>query len=316
MSPRGRVARKLFKALLPILLVILLAITAACGWIVYGITRPPRAPYLVTPKTFSMVTGPVLKAADATWKNHDGTDARGWIIRGAEGAPAVILLHGYGADRSWLLNLAVKLNETTNFTVLWPDLRGHGENPPVNWTLFGGTDGDDVTAAIDYLHTLKTPAGKPHIGPRIGIYGIGLGSYAALDAAKRSAEVRALALDSVPGSPDDLIRSATNARLNMNIGLIDRLARLGMKVYGAGKYQSMPSCDLARSLREVKVLLLAGPEGDIWRRSTLDLAPCFTLPVEIKKDLSLTGANLPSSTGEQEEAYDRPVIEFFDKGLR
>src|SRR6266404_3726268 len=181
MSPRARVLRKTLKTLLPILLLILLAFVIACGWIVYSITRPPRAAYLITPQTFSTVTGPILKATDVTWKNHDRTDARGWLIRGAEGAPAVMLLHGYGADRSWLLNLAVKLNETTNFTVLWPDLRRHGENPPVNWTSFGALEGDDVTAAIDYLHTLKTQGGKRQIGSRVGIYGIGLGGYAALD---------------------------------------------------------------------------------------------------------------------------------------
>src|SRR5437660_8475628 len=173
MSPRARVLRKTLKTLLPILLVILLAFVIVCGWIVYGITRPPRAAYLITPQTFSTVTGPILKATDVTWKNRDGTDSRGWLIRGAEGAPAVILLHGYGADRSWLLNLAVKLNETTNFTVLWPDLRGHGENPPVNWTSFGALEGDDVTAAIDYLHTLKSAGRKPQIGSRVGVYGIG-----------------------------------------------------------------------------------------------------------------------------------------------
>ena len=106
-------------------------------WIVSGITKPPRAAYLVTPQTFSRVTGPMLNANDVAWNNHDGTQARGWLIRGAEGAPSVILLHRYGADRSFLLNLAVKLNETTNFTVLWPDLRGHGQNPPVNRTLPG-----------------------------------------------------------------------------------------------------------------------------------------------------------------------------------
>src|SRR5256885_12667394 len=93
----------------------------------------------------------MLQAQDGAWENHDRTQARGWVIRGTEGAPAVILLHGYGADRSWLLNLAVKTNETTNFTVLWPDLRGHGENPLVNWTSLGKVEGDDVTAAIDYL---------------------------------------------------------------------------------------------------------------------------------------------------------------------
>jgi len=316
MSPRRSAVRRMVKAFLPIIFVVLVAVAAVTLWIVRGVTRPPRAPYLVTPQTFSQVTGPILNANDVNWPNHDRTTARGWLIRGAEGAPAVILLHGYGADRSWLLNLAVKLNETTNFTVLWPDLRGHGENPPVNWTLFGTVEGDDATAAIEYLHSLKSPAGKPQVGGSIGVYGTELGAYIALDAARRSPEVRALALDSVPASPDDLIRAATNGRAGMNNGLLQHLARLGVRIYALGKYQATSSCDLARSLHVPRVLLLTGAESDPWRPSTMELGKCFSGTVEMKKDLTLTGANLPNSTGQQEEAYDRPVIEFFDKALR
>jgi len=267
----------------------------------------------------------MLKATDVTWNNHDGTKARGWVIRGAEGRPAVILLHSYGADRSWLLNLAVKLNETTNFTVLWPDLRGHGENPPVNTSLFGAVEGDDATAAIDYLHTLTTPLGKPQVAGPIGLYGVELGAYAALDAARRYPEVRALALDSTPGSPDDLIRAATIRHTAMNNSLIMRLLRplilqlgsWGVRIYSLGKYHNTSSCDLARSLRDVKVVLLTGDDGDPWRASTLAVGKCFANgAIEVKKDLTLTGFNLPASTGEQEESYDRPVIDFFDKALR
>ena len=315
MSPRSRLARKVVKAFLPIILVILLAVASVTAWLVYSITRPQRAPYLVTPQTFAKVTGPMLKASDVTWKNHDGTEARGWIMKGGDGAPAVILLHGYGADRSWLLNLAVKLNESTNFTVLWPDLRGHGENPPVRWTLFGGIDGDDATAAIEYLRGLKTNAGQPQVS-RIGIYGIELGSYAALEAAKRTPEVRALALDSVPASPDDIISQASDTRSGMKSAIFHRLATVGVRVYSLGKYQRTPSCDLARSLREVRVMLLSGNESDPWQRSTIEVAHCFNSPAEVKRDLFLTGANLPAATGEQEESYDRPVIDFFDKALR
>jgi len=104
--------------------------------------------------------------------------------------------------------------------------------------------------------------------------------------------------------------------LGMSNSIFQRLARTGVRAYGLGKFQSTPSCDMARSLHDVRVLLLAGAEGDAWRQSTLDLARCFRAPAEIRKDLTLTGANLPSSTGEQEEGYDRPVIEFFDKALR
>src|SRR5882724_5677779 len=317
MSTRSRLVRRMGRVFLPFLLIVLVAMAATTIWIAYGITRPPRAPYLVTPQTFSQVTGPALKVTDVTWSNHDGTKARGWVIRGAEGAPAVILLHRYGADRSWLLNLAVKLNETTNFTVLWPDLRGHGENPPVNWTSCGALEGDDVTAAIDYLHTLKTGGGKPQIGSRVGVYGIGLGSYAALEAATRYPEVRAVGLDSAPASPDDLVQAATASRFGMNNGVFQRLAHLGIRIYSFGKFPGKTSCELAHSLGgDVHVLLLAGTQGEPARQSTLDLARCLKSPPEVKKDLTLTGANLPSSTGEHEEAYDRPVIEFFDKALR
>ncbi|MEK6337143.1 MAG: alpha/beta fold hydrolase [Acidobacteriota bacterium] len=306
------------KGFLPIVLVVLVAWAGVTIWIVRTITKPPRAPYLVTPKTFSQYTGPVLNATDVTWPNHDGTTARGWLIQGAEGAPAVILLHGYGADRSWLLNLAVKLNETTKFTVLWPDLRGHGENPLVPSTMFGMIEGDDTTAAIEYLHTLKTPTGKTQVAGPIGIYGTELGAYAALEAAHRSPEARAIALDSAPSSPDDLIRSATttSARSGIFNSVLQRMARLGIGIYFGGKYQATPSCELARSLGERRVLLLTGPEGDPWRASTMDLGKCFRGTPELKKDLPLTGLNLPNATGEQEETYDRPVIEFFGKALR
>ena len=228
----------------------------------------------------------------------------------------MVLLHRYGADRSFLLNHAVKLNETTNFTVLWPDLRGHGQNPPVNRAVPGASDGDDVTAAIDYLRTLKTPAGKPQVSGVVGIYGAELGAYAALKAATSYPGIRALALDSVPASSDDLVRAATSGHAGMNNAVLQTLASWGLKIYSFGKYKSMQTCDLGRSLRDGRVLLLSGREGDPWRTSTLDLTGCFNVPVEVKKDLSITGASLPSATGEQEEAYDRPVIEFFDKALR
>ena len=309
-----RVIKRLARTFLPILLVILIAAASVSAWIVYSTTRPPHAKYLITPQSFP--SGPIAKASDVTWSNHDGTQARGWLIKGDEGAPAVILLHRYGADRSWLLNMAVKLNESTGFNVLWPDLRGHGEQPPVKWTLFGAIEGDDVTAAIDYLHTLKTGAGKPQTG-FVGVYGVELGAYAAVDAAERYPEVRALALDSVPASPDQIMQAATDRQIRMNNPLFHFLARWGMKVYGGGKFHNISACELARATRNEKVLMLTGVASDPWRPSTLELANCFIGGnVETKKDLPITGGGLDAATGEQEEAYDRPIIEFFKAALK
>ena len=186
----------------------------------------------------------------------------------------------------------------------------------MNFTLFGAIEGYDVTAAIDYLRTLKSPDGKSQVN-LVGVYGVELGAYAALEAAKLYPEVRALALDSAPASADDLVRAATSRRATMNNPLLQTLARWGMRVYAAGKYQNTSSCELARALRNERVLLLTGAQIDPWRTSTLELKSCFSGgSVEVKSDLPLTGYDLTSATGEQEEAYDRPIIEFFDKALR
>lgn len=310
--------KKLLKMLLPIAGLLLLATVFMMMWLVFKVTRPPRQAYLVTPETFTLLSARGLKATNEEWTNRDGTKARGWLLRGAEGAPAVILLHRYGADRSWLLNLGVKLNEATNFTVLWPDLRGHGTDPPVNWTSFGGKETEDISAALDYLRSQKTPQERPLVGSRIGLYGVELGAYTALRAGVRDEKVRALVLDSVPDAPNDVLDAAVRERTGLSNGLLKWLARGGMRLYFLGGYDNSRSCEAAANVGDRRVLLLAGSGPEELRASTMALAQCFPnqAGLEVKGDLPLTGYNLPSATGEQGEAYDRRVIDFFDRTLR
>ena len=318
MPPRRRTGRRILRAFLPVLFLLALVMVAVTCWIVYGATRPPRQPYLVTPEKFTQLSGPGLKATEETWANRDGTRARGWLLRGGEGAPAVILLHRYGADRSWLLNLGVKLNETTNFTILWPDLRGHGQNPPVGWTSFGTHEADDVLAALDYLRSLKTSQNRALVGSAVGVYGVELGAYTGLEAATRAQEVRALALDSVPGAPNDILYNAVHERTGMDNGFVRWLARSGMNFYFMGGYNNAPSCAAAASLSGRQVLLLASKDTPQLQNSTVALARCFPTgaSVELQSELPVSGYNLRLATGEQAEVYDRRVIDFLDRALR
>lgn len=317
MASRRRLGKKLFKSLLPILLVVTVALVVALAFIVRGITHPPRRAYLVTPKSFQF-SGPALKVTDQTWRNRDNTPARGWLLRGAEGAPAVVLLHHYGADRSWLFNLGVKINEATNFTILWPDLRGHGLVPPVQWTSFGTFEGEDVLAALDFLRAQKSENGNRLIGDQVGLFGVELGAYAALRAAAQDKGVSVLALDSVPRNPDELVQTTVKNDLGMSVPLLPALGSVAAHVYFLGRYQNTPACEIAASLSTHRVLLLSGPDAGELREATIDLARCFKNPasVEVKTDLRLTAFNLPSATGEDGEGYDRQVIEFLDKNLR
>lgn len=318
MPPRRRFGKRLVKSFLPIALVIVLALVGSLSFIVYCISRPARRAYVVTPESFAQISGRALKVTDETWTNRDGRPARGWLLKGAEGAPAVVLLHRYGGDRSWLFNLGVKINETTNFTILWPDLRGHGENPLVHWTSLGAHEADDLLAAVEFLQTLKSDGQKKLVADYLGVYGVELGAYSALKAAAQDERIRVLVLDSITRSPDELLNTAVSNCVGIDNGLVQFLSRMAMKVYLLGKYDGGTTCDLAQSVRDQRVLLLSGREAGQLREATAALQSCFPNPanVEARTDLPLSGFSLPSATGEQGEAYDRVVIEFFDRNLR
>lgn len=315
--PRRRFGKKLIKSFLPILLVLVLAFVIALASIVYGITRPPRQAYLVTPQSFSQISGSALKVTDENWRNRDGTAARGWLLRGTDGAPAIVLLHRYGGDRSWLFNLGIKLNEANGFTVLWPDLRGHGLKPPVTSSTFGMKEDQDVLAALDFIRGLKG-ANREHLTADVfGVYGVELGAYAAMSAAVHDSTVLVLVLDSVPRSSDEMINAGVTQHIGVANNTLLSITRLATRVYFMGHYQNGSTCQMANELKNPRVLLLAGADDGYLRESTADVQRCFQnkANVEAKLDLPLTGFNLPSATGEQGEGYDRPVIDFFARNL-
>ncbi|MBC7796797.1 MAG: hypothetical protein H7Z37_07990, partial [Pyrinomonadaceae bacterium] len=154
-----KLSASVIKLFLPAVLLLVVAFVTASVWLVNMAAVPPHAAYLVTPEQLQKFTKSGSKITDESWSNKDSTKARGWLLRGNENAPAVILLHRYGADRSWLLGFGSKLNQESNFTVLIPDLRGHGDKPLVNATTFGSLEADDLSSAIVYLRGLKTEAG-------------------------------------------------------------------------------------------------------------------------------------------------------------
>lgn len=317
MSPRRRTGRKLLTALLPVIILILLVVGGLTAWVVYQTTHPPRRAYLVTPEKFTQLSESGLRTTEETWSNHDGTGARGWLIRGREGAPAVLLFHHYGADRSWLFNLGVKLNETTDMTVLLPDFRGHGENPSVTTSSFGAIEADDAIAAIEHLQTLKTPQGRPLAGDSFGVFGVEMGAYAALSAASQNPKVRSLALDSVPDTPDEVLRAAVKSRTGFENDPLRQLARGGTRLYFLGDYHNRSACTIAESLSGRQVLLLSGADAGALHGQTQILSKCFPggVKAEVQTELPLTGLTLASASPEQGETYDRRVIEFFDRTL-
>ena len=171
---------------------------------------------------------------------------------------------------------------------------------------------------MKYLRSLKSENQKTLVGESFGLYGVELGAYSALKAARNESQVKVLVLDSISSSPNDLLNTAVSNCVGLDNGFVQYLSRTAMKAYLLGTYDETNACDFAASIRNPRVLLLSGQDAGSLRDATTALQKCFPVPtnVETRTDLPLSGFSLPSATGEQGEAYDRVVIEFFDRNLR
>lgn len=313
-----RLIKSLIRLILPIVILVVVAGVSASLWLIHTASRPQNDTYLVTPAKYGLLSSRGAQITDEKWGNHDGTMARGWLLRGNENSPAVILLHKFDADRSYELNLGIKLNEATNFTVLMPDLRGHGDKPLVEASALGKLEADDALAAIEYLRNLKTPDGAPLVGSKIGLYGVELGGLAALGASAKDPGVAAVALDSVPTDPGAVISAAVERRFPFASSLTSRLALLGARLYYRdNSFENVSTCDAGKAISNRKIMLLAGLDAPDLQASTTKLGRCIQSGVnlETKYDLSPSGFSIISASMEKSEAYDQKVIDFFRLSL-
>lgn len=137
--------------------------------------RPPRLTIPLTPAEYRLAVEDVTIAAD------DGARLAGWWLP-RPGAPAVILLHGYPAEKADLLPIAAAL--APRFAVLLMDLRYFGRSEGRATTL-GFRERGDLKRALDFL------AARGHSGA--GVFGFSLGGAIALLTAAEEPRIRAVA---------------------------------------------------------------------------------------------------------------------------
>ena len=137
--------------------------------------RPPRLTIPLAPADFK------LAVEELAIPTSDGLRLSAWLaVRG--GAPAIVLLHGYPAEKADMLPLAAAL--ARRFTVLLIDLRYFGKSEGRVTTL-GFRERDDLSRAIDVLT-------RRGIG-RVGVFGFSLGGTIAITAAVDEPRIGAVA---------------------------------------------------------------------------------------------------------------------------
>lgn len=128
----------------------------------------------------------------------------GWYIPAGSGigpeGPTVVLAHGWGANKSTMLDRAAILHGTYNLLLL--DFRNHGQSADAATTQ-GVREAGDLRAMIDWLVAEKGTE-------QIGVLGASMGGASALAAAVRDDRVDAIIVESTHAT----IANAIQARLD------------------------------------------------------------------------------------------------------
>jgi pimeloyl-ACP methyl ester carboxylesterase len=121
----------------------------------------------------------------------DGIKIGGWYVPAGDGsgptAQTVILVHGFGANKTSILEYGEGLHESFNLVAF--DLRNTHRSSGEQTTA-GVLEQKDLRAIIDWLDRTKHPT-------RIGVLGNSLGAVTAVAEARGDPRVEALALDSM-----------------------------------------------------------------------------------------------------------------------
>lgn len=288
------------KTAMNILIGIILLVVALSFILVYANTHPPKYPLHIPPSDYQAEYEAVSFTSD------DGITLKGWLVRPAhpgKRAPAIIICHGVGANRSDFTQLAAFLSKHGYFALQF-DFRAHGESGGSRTSL-GYHEQQDIIAA---LHFLKT---RPEIDPRrIGIYGFSLGGSSAILAAAKTGEFSAIVADSAFTSLRDQARDAITGFYHLPSFPFLQLAVLGYELYFQTRVDIVSPVSVIETLAPTPVLIIAG-EGDklIPAENGRKLYAAAGQPKEL---WIIPGADHGGTLAAAGDKYEKRVGRFFD----
>ncbi|MEW5692117.1 MAG: alpha/beta hydrolase [Candidatus Hydrogenedentota bacterium] len=131
-------------------------------------THPPKYPLITKPSDYG------IAYEDVRFLTEDGMMLSGWFIKGERDKPGVIVIHGYGTNRSDLIDIIFMFYKL-GFSVLSFDFRAHGESGGTR-TGLGWTERKDVRSALLYLKNYK----MSEYNGMVGAYGTSMGASATI----------------------------------------------------------------------------------------------------------------------------------------
>ena len=179
------------------------AATAAGAWALHALAHQAILRALRAPRTAHPEPSAQAAAAGLTAVRLCGPQGRSlfgwWLPPPAAPSPALVVMHGWGANATLMLPLALALR-AQGWAVLVPDARCHGRSDDEAYTSLPRF-AEDIDAALDWLHA------QPGIDTsRLALAGHSVGAGAALLCATRRDDLAAVLSLSAFAHPREVMR--------------------------------------------------------------------------------------------------------------
>jgi hypothetical protein len=310
--------KRVLWAFIPAVLVFAVGVAALDFYFIHRLTHPSRTELYGSPRDFQLIMQKPMWFEEK-WKNSDSTQTVGWLLSRGMPAPAIILSHGYGSNRSELLTLAFELWKA-GYNVLVYDLRGHGESP-VKWSGLGTYEKDDLLSAIKFLRNRTNETGQPLLDGRVGLYGVDIGGYISLVASTQDPMIKAVAVDSVYPDVSHFMSHQLRKIVGSDSAVANRvvdshwttqLTKLAMQVYLMRREDSAPALDSVATASGRKLLFITGKNSGGLGGMTRQLHDAAK---DQKQIVEVEQSRLIRLYDEASSEYDRRVVAFFNEAI-
>ena len=277
---------------------------AALGIRVQQVTRPARQT-----QQAANLAADLVKIEPVRFRSSDGVDLAGWLIPGKPEFPAIVLCHDLGGSKASLVNLAIPL-QRQGFTLLAFDFRGHGESAGER-SSFGIVEKRDVIGAVDYLAAVRGIDAR-----RLGVFGVGMGAFAATLAAQDRPSLRVLVLDSLYPAIEYSLSRKVYENWPFGVQHLSALPLIAFRILDRTGAAGERAADILPRLVGRDVLMVA-PAGDLALAGEMERM-YHTIPEQENVDGNLITlpATLQSGLyGDNLERYLTRVCAFFESRL-
>jgi hypothetical protein len=293
-----RIAR-FFRAIVPAAGILGFGALVVLGFLIYKISHPGSVPEPVNPSYYA------LPSLEVEFSPKGGKEIPAWWIPGLKGAAGIVLAPGYGMSRSDALSLANVLHED-GFNILIYSQRSSSASPRGASTL-GTNETGDMLGAIEFMQN-RPESDRTHIG----IWGVDVGAFAALNSAGSVAEVRAIAADGAFESVFDFL----DLRVGEEAGLDNPALQFGCRqMFKLVHFLSIPAMNEKLPLQALSNCTILFIEGDN-RKKLGRLTNALHRKIQPQKEMILfTTSRVHLMRGEDARNYDAQVANFFRLNL-